>query len=378
MNKSKNIFKKIMLILLIVVTIASVIGFTINYKDEHNKILYDNNENNQNKINVPKPIKCIYDGDLVSGTSFVKGKYTYKYKQEKDIHGNWKNIDGDGWGVALTNPNSYKSVTDEVCTYINNKPIVSMANMYLHSNAPKIDVSKINTVNVTNMSGMFADTEADLLDLANFDTSSVTDMSYMFADTEAKLDLHNFDTSKVTNMFAMFSEYCKIGNCDSDLDLSSFNTSKVTNMAEMFSNIYSTNGDNDFNILGLNEFNTSKVTDMHRMFADSWLKFLDLSSFDTSNVTNMKCMFCMGAVNEIENINLSSFNTRKVTDMSYMFANIMINDLDLSSFDIRNVIDMECMFDGSEATKGYARTQEDADKFNSVVDEDSNLRFVVK
>ena len=51
---------------------------------------------------------------------------------------------------------------------------------------------------------------------------------------------------------------------------------------------------------------------------------------------------------------------------------------DLSSFDTSKVTNMSGMFSYSKATIGYARTQTDADKFNSSSSKPSKLVFVVK
>ena len=54
------------------------------------------------------------------------------------------------------------------------------------------------------------------------------------------------------------------------------------------------------------------------------------------------------------------------------------SEFDLSSFDTSNVTDMGNMFYKCETTVGYARTQADADKFNSSDGKPSGLTFVVK
>ena len=264
------------------------------------------------------PVKyCTYnpEGGIKQGTAFVNGQYTYVYKQEKGFN-ELKNIDEDGWGVYLTDPNSTAPVTDEVCTYINNKPVVSMSYMFFGSKVPSIDLNKINTSQVTNMKCMFEYSQVKEIDLSSFDTSNVIDMNYIFAVSQpTKLDLSSFDTSKVNHMEYMFHK--------------------------------------------------SKVTK------------LDLSNFDTSNVTNMDAMF---SVSETTNIDLSSFNTSQVINMHAMFAGSQVPELDLSSFDTSNVTDMSYMFDGSKATTGYARNQIEADKFNdaSVTSTPRSLHFVVK
>ena len=221
-----------------------------------------------------------------------------------------------GWSVVLTDKESTDPVTTELCGTINDKPIVSME-------------------------VMFQDSKATSIDLSSFDTSKVTDMDRMFsysAATEIK-GLENFNTSKVTKMDEMFAE-SKV----TTLNLSSFDTSKVTRMDFMFEYSAATE------IKGLENFDTSNVTNMRYMFSNSRATSLDLSSFDTSNVTNM----------------------------SFMFSDSKVTSLDLSSFDTSNVTDMSQMFSYSKATTGYARSQEDADRFNASSEKPAGLTFVVK
>ena len=162
---------------------------------------------------VDNAVYCNTDVELTQGATYVNGQYTYKYMQESDykiLQGrpldNWVNIDVDGWGVALTDKISTDAVTSELCTYINDKPVVSMNRMFFNSKANSIDLSSFNTSNVVNMTAMFYSSSVQSIDLSNFDTSKVTDMRYMFSDSAVtSLDLSSFDTSNVTNMSYMFS-----------------------------------------------------------------------------------------------------------------------------------------------------------------------------
>ncbi len=220
-----------------------------------------------------------------------------------------------GWSVVLTDKTSTDPVTTELCGTINDKPIVSMDSMFYESKAKSIDLSSFDTSKVTNMRSMFYNSKATSLDLSNFDTSKVTDMIYMFY------------ISATTE------------------------------------------------IKGLKNFDTSKVTDMRSMFGNSKATSLDLSSFDTSNVTNMSLMFSNSAATSLD---LSNFNTSKVTSMYGMFQGSKATSLDLSNFDTSNVTSMKYMFSASKATTGYARSQEDADRFNASSNKPSGLTFVVK
>ena len=230
----------------------------------------------------------------------------------------------------------------EIPTHINGELVTSTQYMFSGDSpysATTVTKVILNHSNVTNMSEMFSYSKATTLDVSNFDTSNVTDMSNMFKESIATtLDLSNFDTSNVTDMRNIFSF-----SRATTLDLSSFDTSNVTHMGWMF---YFSN----VTTLDLSNFDTSNVTNMSSMFASSTATTLDLSSFDTSNVTDMRSMFSYSTATTLD---LSSFNTSKVTDMYGMFSN-------------------------ARATTGYARTQADADRFNTSSDKPTGLNFVVK
>ena len=288
----------------------------------------------------PEVYNCTFDGELTQGAEYVNGQYTYRYMQE-GIKSNslaiWGNINIDGWGVQLTDKTSTDSVTSKVCTYINDKPVISMSNMFYRSQATIIDLSNINTSEVTNMNGMFGScTALTTLDVSNFDTRKVTSMSDMFANINvSKLDLSNFDTSNVTDMSDMFNN----SNIPT-LDLSSFNTNHITRMSYMFNNTSVTN-------LDLSSFNTSNVTDMRYMFQSSTPEKIDLSSFDTSNVKSMYSMFYKS---KVKILNLSNFNTSKVTNMASMFQGCEATTINVSNFDTSKVTNMASMFSSSKAT----------------------------
>ena len=313
---------------------------------------------------VDNSVYCTFDGTLTQGAEYVNGQYTYRYMQEGQyaISGlAWQNITSDGWGVQLTDKASTDAVTSKVCTYINNKPVVSMSNMFSKSQATTLDVSNFNTSKVTDMSDMFDNSQATTLDVSNFDTSNVTDMSSMFYNSKATtLDVSNFDTSKVTNMGDMF-RYSQA----TTLNLSNFNTSNVTNMNSMFYYSKATTLDvSNFDTsevtdmgdmfyyskattLNLSNFDTSKVTNMYEMFYYSKATTLDVSNFDTSNVTDMRGMFDNSQATTLD---VSNFDTSKVTNMSSMFSYSKATTLDVSNFNTSNVTDMSAMFSGSQAT----------------------------
>ena len=97
---------------------------------------------------------CKTNDTLTQGLEYVNGQYTYGYMKEGHNSSSglaWSNISNDGWGVQLTDKTSTDAVTSKVCTDINNKPVVSMSNMFSESQATTLDVSNFNTSNVTNM-----------------------------------------------------------------------------------------------------------------------------------------------------------------------------------------------------------------------------------
>ncbi len=344
---------------------------TITFDDKNYDQSYNKNKSFKGKIGIqeytaPAVTNCTFDGDMVQGAEYVNGQYTYRYKQEgvysstNDL--GWRNIYEEGWGVQLTDKSSTDPVTSKVCTYINDKPVISMSYMFYNSKATTLDVSSFNTSNVTDMDHMFGRSQATTLDLSSFNTAKVTDMSSMFYGSSATtLDLSGFNTSNVTNMSDMFynsrATTLDVSNFDTSkvsnmsymfdnsqattLDVSSFNTSNVTNMSWMFRNSKATT-------LDLSNFDTSKVTNMSWMFRNSKATTLDVSSFNTSNVTNMSYMFDGSPATTLD---LSSFNTSNVTNMSYMFSNSQATTLDLSSFDTSNVKDMSLMFAYSKKLK---------------------------
>ena len=172
---------------------------------------------------------------LSQGTKYTDGQYTYRYKQEGAYSSTtdlaWNNI-SDGWGVQLTDKSSTDPVTSKVCTYINNKPVISMSCTFNGSKATTLDVSSFDTSNVKNMSLMFYNSQATTLDLSSFNTSNVTYMDSMFESSQATtLDLSSFNTSNVTDMSYMFA-YSQ--NLKTIYVSNNFITNNVTSSTDMF------------------------------------------------------------------------------------------------------------------------------------------------
>ena len=242
--------------------------------------------------------------------------------------------------------------------------VKGMYAMFRDSQALALDLSRFDTSQVTTMESMFNGSQATTLDLSSFNTSNVTNMQDMFKDSQAtNIDLSSFDTINVTTMYSMFRN-----SQATSLNLSSFDTSNVTDMQYMFRGSQALTID-------LSSFNTVNVMTMYEMFRDSQALALDLSSFDTSKLDSMQSMF---NGSQATSINVNNFDTSNVTTMKDMFKDSKVTSLDLSSFDTSNVTIISGMFSGSQATEGFARTQVDADKFNSSENLPTGLTFVVK
>ena len=313
---------------------------------------------------------CKTNSTLTQGLNYNNGQYTYAYKQEgiNTSEVKWQDISNDGWGVQLTDRASTDAVTSKLCTYINDKPVTSMAYIFRCPSrdagtdaGPKIvDLTNFNTSNVTNMKGMFYSAKFTSIDVSSLDTSNVINMSYMFGYARAtSLNLNGLNTSKVTDMSSMFW-----ATYDTSLDLSMLDTSKVTTMNRMFYAARSTS-------LDLSNFDTSNVTDMGHMFINSYAKTIDVSSFNTSKVTNMEKMF---STTNVTSIDASNFDTSNVTNMAGMFGWSAATVIDISSFDTSKVTDMSSMFSSPSTTSAPLKTIYVSSKFvTTAVTESSNM-----
>ena len=176
---------------------------------------------------------CKTSDTLTEGLSYNNKVYNYTYKQMTIETGSTE-VNKYGWSVILTH--YYDSIDENVCTYINNRPIIDASYMFYQSTVTDLDIS-------------------------NFDTSNVTDMSNMFGYTAIKnIDLSSFDTSNVTNMENMFIYNLSLNS----VDLSSFNTENVKNMSGMFYMCTSLS-----KIYASSKFSTINVRESDRMFYET-------------------------------------------------------------------------------------------------------------
>ena len=275
---------------------------------------------------------CTYDGELETGAEYVDGQYTYRYMQDNSGSG-WSDIYSDGWGVVLTNKNSTTPVTTNLCKTINDKPIVSMRNMFSNSKATSIDTSSFDTSNVTDMSYMFSNTKLSNIDISNFDTSNVDTMRNMFVDIDIDtlnmngLDLSSLyvsddyyyifgDTTESTKIEKILARNIKLPyNFTHIFNIKSLETIDVTNwdltQAETLGNLFE-GSSNLKNIIGINTWDTSNVSDMSNMFNGcSSLEEIDISSFRTDNLSSLDYMF--GECSSLKKINMSGFNILSIS-----------------------------------------------------------------
>ena len=366
-------------------------------EDDIDKITITCDGPEETPLYIGKPINdCTFDEQLVQGIEYTNGQYVYKYKQEKNTSNGWSNISQDGWGVALKDINTTNTINSKLCTSINGKPIISMANMFYNAkNLTEIDVSSFDTSNVYSMNNMFYNAGYNsnnfkIIGLDRFDTSNVIKMNSMFKSCGFKATnvsigkLDNWDVSNVTDFSSMFSDFGYNSNIINIGNLKNWNVSKVTNMSSMFSGMgYKSI---EVNIGDLSNWNTNNVNSMRYMFEyfamnasnfdigklDNWntskVKYFDyifsylgyksevwnignLSNWNTANAINMKGMFSYSGKNSRNwNIgDLSNWNTSGVTNMSCMFQwaggyeeNWNIGDL--SNWNVSKVTDMSSMF----------------------------------
>lgn len=257
---------------------------------------------------------------LVSGTTYSSGQYEYKYKYSAlaptaanngTIRWSTTALTENGWGVQAKNSTLITDVFDgKICSYIDDKPIVSTQYMYAkRGESGSIKISNFKTSNVTNMSYMFQSTSAATIDLGILDTSNVTNMYMMFSSAKATTirGYEKFDTSNVTDMRYMFNS-----SSIKTINLSNFNTSKLTSLYGMFMNSAVEN-------LDVSSFDTSNVKSLAYTFYGSKVTILDLSSFDTSNVINT-----LNAFNDMTNLTTiyvsNKFTMNKVTTSRNMFT----------------------------------------------------------
>ncbi len=254
---------------------------------------------------------------LETGSEVIIGKYTYRYNQTYYNSTGWADYKNNGWGVILTDKESTDDITEVPCTFIDDKPIISLGYAFHSSKAKNIDLSGINTNHVTNMDFTFGKTSANTINILDFDTSNV----------------------------------------------------KGYGMTQLF------NSSNVKKIYGLEYFDTSKVTNMYYMFAHTSIDNLNISNFDTSNVQNMSWMF---RATNYKSLDLTNFDTSKVYSYQGMFYGSTIDNLNISNFNLLDSATFDGMFSRAKINNVYTKNKVDADKFKSKSEILENVNFTYK
>ncbi|MGX8850683.1 BspA family leucine-rich repeat surface protein [Amedibacillus sp. YH-ame10] len=230
------------------------------------------------------------------------------------------------------------------------------------------------TDETTNMDGMFSRLPLTSIDLSSFNTSKVESMVSLFykCNNLTAVSLEGLDTSNVTDMTAMFSSCVALKT----VKLPSSDTSNLKKLSQLFTGCISLEN------VDFSTFNTSNVTSFDGMFSNcSSLVTLDVSNLDASKVTNLNMMFS-GCI-KLENLKMFSYKTSGSSLYSAVFKQCdSLKILDLSNFDTTsswNMYTASQMFAGcTSITTAYAKTQKDADNFNSSYGKESNVNFIAK
>ena len=139
--------------------------------------------------------RCTTPDKLEYNLKFVDGQYTYTYNGST------------GWSVVLTDKTSTDPVITELCGTINDKPIVSMYQMFYQSKAESIDTSSFDTSNVKIMYYMFnRDKGLKTIYVSDkWNISNVTESAGMFANCTSLTGTVPFDSTKIDASMANYT-----------------------------------------------------------------------------------------------------------------------------------------------------------------------------
>jgi surface protein len=309
-------------------------------------------------IKMVKDNPCVFEGNLTQGVTYINGQYLYTYRPQYTIYTDtiYTSTDyfDEGWGVKLTDLNSTDPVTTKLCTSINDKPIVSMENMFSSSKAEYFDLSSFDTSNVVTMANMFSGTsnnveEASYIGIEYLDTSNVKYLASMFSGTcsneackKLELDLTRWDVRNVTHVNNLlngtgnYADYFKA-------DFSGWNLEKVKSIQYFVT--YSGGNAKKYD-LNISNINIPLVTSLNYSFGYIGIYSkelnMDVSNMKFPSVTTIHYGFYMTACNaEVVNLKgLDTWDVSTITDFSQLFeyfSNYSTNYyLDLSSWDVSN------------------------------------------
>lgn len=310
----------------------------------------------------------------------------------------------------------------------NTERTTDMEGMFYRSKVQNLDVSSFVTDKVRNMSYMFNIDEnftpspIGQIDLSMFDTSKAT-MRSMFKNRKEILgfaksieDANRLNAShdKPANLrfivmandndFEWITDavngytitgqldtgyYRYIGSLNEIGIPKKINGAIITNFTRMFENTTVDRpvsyNPNIINMNGmfygskapkiyLDRIDTRNIKSTSEMFANALTtELVGFKTLNTSKVINMSGMF----MNSNLNVSFDDFDVSNVINASKMFEGWKRNVLKLNNFDTANITNTTDMFKNAKATKGYAGTQDDADKLNASSNRPETLYFVV-
>lgn len=144
-------------------------------------------------------MKCTSDVDHEYGQMYFKDQYLYLYVNV---------YNQDGWSNLLDDIESSDPVTNQICEFVDDLPILTAESMFANSKTTNVDISSLNTNNVTSMKKMFENTIiTSVIGLDTLNTPKVTDMNYMFYMTNGKnYHIESFKFNNELQAYGMFDE----------------------------------------------------------------------------------------------------------------------------------------------------------------------------
>ena len=214
--------------------------------------------------------------------------------------------------------------------------------------------------------------EVNNIDVSGWDLSNTKSIAMLFKDgyhIKHISGLDTWNTSNITNMSELF-KYCYVLD---EVDMSSFDYSNVTRMDYMFEL------DDKLKTIKMGNFNAYNLENATSMFSKaSGVEEIIFEMITTPKLNEASNMFY--GMPKLKSLDLQGMDVSNVTDMSYMFAgNSSLEYLDLSTFILNESQFIDGMFSGCVSlVEAYARTQEDANRFNATSYKPDNVEFRVK
>lgn len=269
----------------------------------------------------------------------------------------------------------------KISEFIDTRNVSNMQNMFSGLSVPELDLSGLDISNISDIDvrGIFSGLNVPELDLSTFDVSQATSIDEMFSNANIPV-LNIGGLFKFNNLTSISSAFNSLNT--NTLDLSSFNFNQLAAVVNINDNVFK-NCKIDTVILPKSDNNTRS---MAGWFSGADINNINLEDLDTSKVSGSLTASTFSGMDEMFKdckmtyLNLSNFDTSKVIRFKGMFEGCHAEILDLSTFDTSAAkqSNMDNMFRNCHATVGYARTQNDADKFNATSNKPAHLVFIVK